>query len=622
MRKSWLPRTVEWVDLSTVYAIELSADCKGVIKFIVEGHAKPNDTLEAEAMLAAWGSQLDAALWKATNLHQRRLASIGQESTITIQCIGIFRLENSRVCLLVGGSPEHTPDIWMPAKVTSRAQELWREHLTELENWKSREDQRRRQLEERLKPLGDPYRNVADYYQTYSNNTDVRPEEPSMRPLLTASSPAIWLPEPPRTNRARERRLWGAVAESKFLPSRDGTYQAIVCEDLDGKDGVLVTWVPRGILPTYLEVRTAASKTVPRGFTRPCRVDVAPPTFDLGEGEQGLTPLEAAALDAEQAPEDAHRLRDVQVDERDAEEGAKQVRSAVGRNGFEAIGWYQGHHSWCEDRWGVYLHAKKLDDLADAFRQDLMRSGNRSPALSALLSCGLVYRHELFHARVEACTTLLEVSSRRARHLRYKKQVYDALKMTDGWLEEALANWMARAWVEGQLPLWEKRGIVHNPSGVLKTVEEWLDFAPAGYRQWRCGNGLETWRTFASQLATGRPAGRPSISEVPLEGLFKVDLPFEFGVADVPAYFVGRGAIADAFFSAPSRREAVKLLRHFQHVHLPERGKGSHEIWRGPRNRVFSLPARDPLSVGVFKSLLGHLELTKEAYLRDVRPML
>ncbi len=65
--------------------------------------------------------------------------------------------------------------------------------------------------------------------------------------------------------------------------------------------------------------------------------------------------------------------------------------------------------------------------------------------------------------------------------------------------------------------------------------------------------------------------------------------------------------------------EAKRILKYFDYQMIRGRGKGSHEIWTGPDNRSFSLPVRDPLSQLVFRNLLHHFELTKEAYLQELR---
>jgi hypothetical protein len=79
-----------------------------------------------------------------------------------------------------------------------------------------------------------------------------------------------------------------------------------------------------------------------------------------------------------------------------------------------------------------------------------------------------------------------------------------------------------------------------------------------------------------------------------LEGLIRADDFFDLRLEDIPIYFVGRGVIVDALFSAPSRREIVRILQQFGYQLLKARGKGSHEVWEGPNNRAFTLPLSDP----------------------------
>jgi hypothetical protein len=49
----------------------------------------------------------------------------------------------------------------------------------------------------------------------------------------------------------------------------------------------------------------------------------------------------------------------------------------------------------------------------------------------------------MFHARIEAACCWLELTALQLRHLRYSQNVYEKLRETPNWLEEALAYWSA-----------------------------------------------------------------------------------------------------------------------------------------------------------------------------------
>jgi hypothetical protein len=242
------------------------------------------------------------------------------------------------------------------------------------------------------------------------------------------------------------------------------------------------------------------------------------------------------------------------------------------------------------------------------------------------LALGLVLRHELFHARVEACSTYLELQALRGRYRDYQNKVYSTLQLTDACFEEALANHVSFDWLIGQQEYFVGTlGLLEDERAfqqLLRIVESWLDFSPKGYAAWRQGGDFLTWRTLARQIATGNPAGEVRGRPLPLEGSLHGPLPFELRERHIPTWMVGRGVLADAFFSAPSRAEAQRVLRHFGYQLIPARGKGSHEFWQGTDGRGFPLPRRDPLSVGVFKSLLHHFGLTKHEYMNSIRRQL
>lgn len=149
-----------------------------------------------------------------------------------------------------------------------------------------------------------------------------------------------------------------------------------------------------------------------------------------------------------------------------------------------------------------------------------------------------------------------------------------------------------------------------------------MEFSPPGYSDWGKGDDPFAWRIFSSEFTTGKPSGTFRGRPLPVESLLKDPLPFDFMLCDIPVRFFGENILSDIFFSTPSRKEAKKLLKYFNYSLESGRGKGSHELWKGPDNRTFPLPRRDPLSGVVFKNLLHHFHLSKPNYLQEIRPKL
>jgi hypothetical protein len=263
--------------------------------------------------------------------------------------------------------------------------------------------------------------------------------------------------------------------------------------------------------------------------------------------------------------------------------------------------------------------------LLDDFR---VQRVDGSESLAALLAFGLTYAHELFHARVEAALSWAEINAQQPRHLRYTQRVYQALRETPDWLEEALANWAAWNWFKAPGIQSLLARTTSNAEGLDRVVETSLDLAPPGYQEWRLGHQPGTWRTFANQLSTGNPKITTAGIGLPLESALTGPLPYDFQPADIPLRFVGSGVIADrlqshpATFNVPPRRELERALKHFRHSLDVSGGKGGHQKWTGPDQRAFTLPTSDPVTRRVFRTFLAHVGIDKDTYVRQVRPNL
>jgi hypothetical protein len=454
------------------------------------------------------------------------------------------------------------------------------------------------------------------------------------RPVLTAerllpSLPrAAKFPQPTSGDLERlARAAIAAIAASGWPPSRDGNYAGILPGAAGRRSQGLVSWVPHTGLPSYPEIRWAVQKRLPAALRKPRIEQMGKPKFDTGTQPvqdsvqvHGFDPVSNDLKDA---------LDDLQLDQSDFRNRIDDVRKDAKGQGFEAIAWFQPYHVWTEETWGIYFDARKLDDLALSFLDDFKSARvHGSHSLAALLAFGLTYAHEMFHARVEAALSWAEINAQQPRHLRYKERVYQALRETPDWLEEALANLSAWSWFKAPGIQSLVARMASNGDGLDRVVEASLDLAPPGYQEWRLGHQPGTWRTFANQLSTGNPKSNPAGIGLPLESALSGPLPYDFQPADIPLRFVGPGVIADrlqnhpATFNVPPRRELERALKHFRHSLDASGGKGGHQKWTGPDQRAFILPTRDPVSTGVFKTFLHHVGIDKATYVRQVRPNL
>ena len=457
----------------------------------------------------------------------------------------------------------------------------------------------------------------------------IDPLEPSfdLTPLATAFPPGLVVrvssPDPDAIERSAQR----AVAQNpddRNPPPRDGWYEAVVAPLNPKQRRALVSWTSHRGPPAYPEIRAAAARRMPRAFLSPRLSTVNPPEID--DGALGVVPEDLPSVPFDPSNMDWLDDKDFSFGFDFPKDVAREAKGRLQKFGFECTGWYQPHHFYSEDAWGIYIDAPRLDETACSIAEDLRTGGMRRPsnALAAKLALMLVYQHELFHAKVEAALTWLELQALQPKFRRYQTQVYNALKGTDDHLEEALANFSAWAWLNADAIVAQFTGqLSHDERQVVgRVVNHHLDLSPPGYRLWPDGHRLATWRTLATQMAQGAPKLSSPGHGLPIESMLKGPLPFDYRLwDDVPCRFVGPGRIASAMFAAPAtlnlpQRQEVRnvMQRHFQYKLIRRGGKGSHEKWRHADGRMFPLPRRDPVSMTVFKNFLDHFELRKHDY--------
>lgn len=531
--------------------------------------------------------------------------------------------------MLVGRTKPVAPNTWIAAPLKAEADALLAEHQAKVA-----------EFDERIKLKKQENDALKERYKSDSNfgtwrDAMIANEELHQRPTVTVEPLLRSLPHASKFQRSKSgdpeklaRAATTAIAASGWAPSRDGLYTCILPGGTSRPTLGLVSWIPYSGTSAYPEVRWAVQRRLPQALCKPRLVDVRPPEFEFGtrppeQPTDIVKGLDVAGQDWLNATED------IQLDQNDYRQRVDESRKDRQEQGFDAIAWFQPYHSFAEEAWGIYVDASKLDDLALSLLDDFKSHhvhGSHSDA--ARIAFGLIYAHELFHARVEAAMSWLEINALQPRFLRYKQRVYDALREKPEWLEEALANWTSWNWFQSApvQALFARRKA--NLDGLRKVVGTSLDLSPPGYRDWRMGHQPITWRTFTTQLSTGQAKSTASAMGLPLESMLLGPLPYDFRASDIPLRFVGSGVISyrlqsqPATFNVPTRRELEKALKFFKHILDVSGGKGGHQKWTGPDQRAFILPTRDPVSVGVFNTFLQHLGIDKATYVREVRPNL
>ncbi len=632
--QSWIRPQFGWAVVPDIFVVDVPVDDPDVVEFISTGcrevpilsSKKALQTVIALIDGERLSGQLQAAVWDNLKLRPK-ISRLQAGMKVTAYCWGAFlHPGKERLRIVVGRSKPADPNGWISSGLKRVAYAALAQHHTMVAEFEKEMVRIRQHDDEFYKRPGMAGgRAMAEHRQAIKGQNE--------RPILTAECLHSELPQgvlfdAPRTNDPRKLDdvAIGAVAVSGSAPSRDGAYTGIVPSKVRPGTMGLVTWTPHTGLPSYPEVRAALKIRLPSAFKKPLDRGVGRPELDSGL----VSDVDTGLLQGHREPGELFReLSDLRLDQPDAARRAEELDAERSECGFDAIAWYQPHHAWTEGAWGIFFDARKLDDLAYSLHRDFTAESIRaSHGFAAFLAFNLTYTHEMFHARVEAALSWLELTSLQPRHLRYGRDVYNALRETPEWLEEALANWSAWQWFKSDAAqsLFGQR--TSNPRGIERVVEAALDLSPAGYKDWRVGATPSIWRTFATQLSTGRPkTGSPRIG-LPIESILTGPLGYDFRPIDVPLRFLGQGVIADllqsrpASLNVPSRREIERALKHFGHEVDPSGGKGGHQKWTGPDRRAFILPTRDPVSHVVFKSLLNHLGVDKASYVRDVRPNL
>lgn len=636
--ESWIPATIAWQSDSSIVGILTRIDDPDLVEFIAKAKREilinpPKKLSLCLADMRLCGDcRLESGLLRAA-WDKRLLKTFGtrykSNSKIVVFFRGLFRLsDNETILVLVSASSPPRNRSNSDNKLQDAAAKLVEKHKLTIEAFeKELEEKKLAKEKDRERYASNPAQLEAFEKASIIFSESLYPPKLLCYPILDLMPRAVLCRHSPNmTQESLNKRALDAMIKSGLGAPRDGVFWGVRSLRIESEIVSLVSWSAHtGMLP-YPEVRWAVQRGLPSAVAKPRTDGLGSPRKFPTDPTQNIDAIEGFPIDSDEfdATFDDFQLDD--VDYRDRVDGAKR---SLSESGFEAFAWFQPYHRWTEGSWGIYFDAKKLDDLALSIFEDLRQSsvGGNLQKISALLAFGLTYSHEMFHAKVEAAASWNELGARRGQYLPYTKNVYAALIGTDGCLEEALANWSAWSWFSKLLEggRFNSFGSSELISQVVKTN---LDLSPPGYRKWRIGSEVNSWREFCHQLSTGKVVAKGSKPSLPLEGILTATPPYDLQDTDVPLRFVGRGNIVDrilshpANFNVPTRRELEKALRYFKHFLDPSGGKGGHQKWTGPDQKAFILPTRDPVSRVVFKSFLQHLGIDKNTYVLQIRPQL
>jgi len=419
-------------------------------------------------------------------------------------------------------------------------------------------------------------------------------------------------------------------------PPRCGDFLAIGISGPGNATRWILTWQPHEGQPPFPVVKAAACALVPSILAAPLSETAAPPVLP-SKGEEPSESEDSVGIAEVRFPwafeqADRFRISDLTPLSRDPQDWAREgelVARDIRTHGTDALAWHQGFHAHSERTWGIYFNAPKIDGFVQGVYA-AMASAGCWPNFG-FLSMAIVEwigEHEWFHARVEAALTIAELMGGAARYLPYKKNVYRPLAATsDDCLEEALANYTAQESLLRGQNRWAELLPESDRIAMAAALENEMNASPPGYRAWRRGQDVTSWRTLAWQLATASTTAGSASEPPPLEPMLLGPLPYDHQKTDVAWYVYGEGVVMNAVlacpstFSVPSRRELMKALRFLDYRCDESRGKGSHEMWFRSETSGFSLPRRDPVGRKVFGDFLAHSGLeTKARYMAEVRP--
>ena len=512
----WLDVTVGQVARPDLFTFTIPAADPDVLCLIADGHLDiPVDAPGPVTDFVVSAHHPDRLLMAALIDALSSMGMVGDEENdgrIRVHCHAILMLASGqRLAVCVGLTAPGPANVSIPERLKCAAVVAVSMHRSQIAG--IRAEQARKEIEDELFIASQPPDQRETFQRAAELGAAMDPSEPSLSavPFVALCPWGMAVPMGSANPAVVETAVVAAIRSTPdplHPPPRDGQYHCRVTSLLPKRVVALVTWVPHTGLPPYPEVRAAVARRLPSAMRKPRFTGATPPVFDKARLAPSSQPVGLGGFDTRD-PAWMESFSQVQeYDFGNRRERTSRAREVMKAHGFEAIAWYQSHHSFTEDWWGIYLDAERVDDAVCSLSDDLRRAGitRASDALASKLVVGMVYEHEMFHARVDAASTWLELNTNHSRYRRYNQNAYQPTFETVDCLEEGLANFWGWTWVKAEVELQHLYGVLTDAdrAKLERVVEAFLDLSPPGYDQWRRGHERDAWRVLATQVASGK----------------------------------------------------------------------------------------------------------------------
>ena len=528
----------------------------------------------------------------------------------TIYLNGILYCKTEGKYLLIFGRND-SRNLFMPEDFLKNTKELIEEYQKNINIANAKDEQRITEVKKRFELEIDKIKSKSgddksiDQWKKLINATDYfhyREEKPKELMIENLNSvPKIEYEI--ISNNKKVQHVKKVIEKIDFqYHSRECNFNLMEFDSLDSNKILVAKYgEKRKFCPSHPEIRFFINHSLKKVVYKPKLQDTSKPTKKYGKKE--ITASDSESIYRGFERDELFKLSDL-IPEND--ENTENIKVLISDEGLEALGWYQPFHYYTEETWGIYLDAERLMNLAFSFRDE----GIRNMGDAVQLAVRLVYQHEYFHALVETVVSYNEMNSLKRHYLDYRKKVYDVSVNTEECLEEALANWYALDACKD-----------FHDRNTVKVIKNLFELCPPGYNNWALGDQSNTWNKLLTQLQASRIDGKINRSIIPNGRIF-FNQPFDMLPTDVPVYFYGKNILSNFYFSVPTVMEARKVLEYFKYNYVPKGGKGSHEKWCHENGDCFVLPKRDPLSRGVFNSMLQKLGIRKKEYVNEIRKII